>query len=132
MNVWDKLWGERLRKLNFKQELYTRYMDDGRSLAHPVRPGWRITEDGNLKFKKEWEQVDKNISPTERTKQVLEGSMRGIMVGIGMTMETKEDFCGSWLPTLDINLGMSKGNRLMFDYSEKPTSSNLTLQKTMV
>ena len=82
MNVWDKLWRGKLKDLNLRQEVYTRYMDDGRSLIHPVRPGWRIDDDGKLKFKMEWEQEDKNISSTERTKKVLEGSMKGVMEGI--------------------------------------------------
>ena len=127
MNVWDKLWRERVRHL--KQEVYTRYMADGRSLVHPVRPGWRVTEDGKLKFKKGWEQVDKNISPTERTKKVFEGSMKGVMAGIELRMETKEDFGGEWLPTLDISLTIDTRNWLKFNYYEKPTCSNLTLQK---
>ena len=129
MNVWDNLWGRKIRELNLRQELYTRYMDDGRSLIHPVRPGWRIADDGCLRFMKEWEQMDKDVSPTERTKRVLEGSMKSIMVGIEMTMETKEEFGGTWLPTLDVKLAVSKRNRIMFDYYEKPTCSNLTLQK---
>ena len=129
MNVWDKIWVGRLMNLNLRQEVYTRYMDDGRSLLHPVRSGWRIHEDGTLKFKKEWEREDRNISSTERTKQVLEGSMRGVMEGIKLTMETKEDFDGEWLPTLDISLAINEGNRLKFNYYKKPTCSNLTLQK---
>ena len=129
MNVWDKLWRGKLKDLNLRQEVYTRYMDDGRSLIHPVRPGWRIDDDGKLKFKVEWEQDDKNFSPTERTKKVLEGSMKGVMEGIELTMETKEDFGGEWLPTLDVNLAIDERNRLKFNYYEKPTSSNLTLQK---
>ena len=130
MNVWDKLWEGRLLDLNLKQEVYTRYMDDGRSLLHPVRPGWRICEDGRLKFKKEWEREDGKITPTERTKQVLEGSMKGVMEGINLTMETKDDFDGEWLPTLDICLAIDGGNRLKFNFYEKPTCSNLTLQKS--
>ena len=66
---------------------------------------------------------------TERTKRVLEGTMRRVMRGLKMTMETKEDFCGEYLPTLDVNLAIMASNRLKFKYFEKPTCSNLTLQK---
>ena len=73
--------------------------------------------------------MDKDVSLTKRTKRVFEGSKKSIMVGIDMTMETKEEFGGTWLPTLDVKLAVSKRNRIMFDYYEKPTCSNLTLQK---
>ena len=129
MNKWDELWNRRLKDLNLEQELYTRYMDDGRSLIYPVRPGWRITPEGSLKYCNEWENVDRTTSPTERTKLVLDGTMKNIMVGIELTMETKEDFCEEWLPTLDISLAISPRNRLKFKHYEKPTCSNLTIQK---
>ena len=48
---------------------------------------------------------------------------------MNMTMETKDDFCGEYLPTLDVNLAITPSNRLRFKHFEKPTSSNLTLQK---
>ena len=129
MNVWDGLWTRRLKEMNVKIETYTRYMDDGRTLLYPIRPGWRVTDDGNLKFCKRWEDQDRGLSTTERTKRVLEMSMRGVMRGIEMTMETKDDFGGEWLPTLDVSLGITEANRLKFCHFEKPTSSNLTLQR---
>ena len=55
--------------------------------------------------------------------------MKNVMGGIEMTMETKEDFDGKWLPTLDISLSVTSGNRLQFKHFEKPTCSNLTMQK---
>ena len=55
--------------------------------------------------------------------------MKGVVKGIVMTMESKEDFDGKWLPTLDISLSMSGSNRLEFKHFDKPTNSNLTLQK---
>ena len=54
--------------------------------------------------------------------------MKGVMRGLNMTMETKENFCGEYLPTLDVNLAVTSTNRLKFKHFEKPTCSNLTLQ----
>ena len=129
MNMWDDLWTQKLRDLNIRVELYTRYMDDGRAMIHPIRPGWRVCEDGGLRFCKAWFEEDRRLSSTERTKRVLGETMRGVMRGINMTMETKDDFCGEYLPTLDVNLAITPSNRLKFKHFEKPTSSNLTLQK---
>ena len=44
MTVWDKLWRKRIEDLNLRIELYTRYMDDGRIVGYPIRPGWRFEE----------------------------------------------------------------------------------------
>ena len=55
--------------------------------------------------------------------------MRNTMKGLEMTMETKADFGGEWLPTLDVSLAITPENRLKFKHYEKPTCSNLTVQK---
>ena len=66
---------------------------------------------------------------TQRTRRIIEGTMRNTMKGLEMTMETKEDFGGEWLPTLDVSLAITPENRLKFKHYEKPTCSNLTVQK---
>ena len=55
--------------------------------------------------------------------------MRDVMKGLEMTMESKDDFDGIWLPTLDVSLAVSGRNRIMFKHYEKPTCSNLTMQR---
>ena len=117
-----------MNELNIRREIHTRYMDDGRTLMYPIRPGWRF-EDGQVKFCKQWEIEDSSLTSTTRTKRLIEGTMKNVMGGIEMTMETKEDFDGKWLPTLDISLSVTSGNRLQFKHFEKPTCSNLTMQK---
>ena len=84
--------------------------------------------DGHVRFCKEWEAEDLSLTTTCRTMRVLEGTMKDVLQGLEMTMETREDFDGKWLPTLDVSLAMSERNRLMFKHFEKPTSSNLTMQ----
>ena len=127
MNTWDQLWTRRMKDLNLRKEVYTRYMDDGRAMMYPIRAGWRF-KDGQVRFCKQWETEDQNLTPTFRTMKVVEGTMKGLIQGLEMTMETKEDFDGKWLPTLDVSLAMSDRNRLMFKHYEKPTCSNLTMQ----
>ena len=55
--------------------------------------------------------------------------MKDVMKGLEMTMESKEDFDGIWLPTLDVSLAVSGRNRIMFKHYEKPICSNLTMQR---
>ena len=48
---------------------------------------------------------------------------------LSFTMEIGEDFEDSWLPTLDTKLKVSESNQVLFTFYEKPTSSNLTVQR---
>ena len=54
------------------------------------------------------------LSPTERTKRVIQQSMVGV---------TK------WLPTLDFKLRVSAKNIIEYAFYEKPTASNRCLQE---
>ena len=44
-------------------------------------------------------------------------------------METQEDFADNWLPTLDTSLQVDSDNRVLYKFFEKPTSSNMTVQR---
>ena len=68
-----------------------RYVDDARVYLYPIRGGWRW-ESGDLWYKKEWEEEDALISPTEKTKRVVYGSMQGLTKCLAFTAETSEDF----------------------------------------
>ena len=72
-------------------ELAMRYMDDGRTLLHPFKAGWRWA-DGDLIYCKRWEIEDRVLSPVERTKRVLHGTMGGLEDFLTFTMETQDDF----------------------------------------
>ena len=48
MSAWDKEWLERTGVANLIFEAAMRYMDDGRCVLYPVRPGWRWTSDWNI------------------------------------------------------------------------------------
>ena len=41
MQMFDRKWENMLVGTGIKLELYARYMDDGRILAHPIKRGWR-------------------------------------------------------------------------------------------
>ena len=80
-------------------------------------------------FCSKWEQEDANISPTERTKNIIDGTMEGLEAFLKFTMETKEDFSSGWLATLDTDLLVSENNRIEYKFYEKPVSSNVTVQQ---
>ena len=105
-----------------------RYMDDGRAWLHPIRAGWRWTG-GALEFSEEWEREDMSLSPTERTKRVMAGTMEGIEDFLEFTMETGEDFVDVWLPTLDTSMRVREDNMVEYRFFEKPMSSNMVLHK---
>ena len=76
-----------------------------------------------------WEREDLILSPTERTKRVLGGTMGGIENFLSFTFETCEDegFCG-WLPTLDTQIQIGEDNQVYYKYFEKDTCSKRTVQ----
>ena len=76
-----------------------RFVDDARLYMYPERPGGRWYNRG-LWYKKECEEEDTLLSPTERTKRMFVGSMQGLTKCLAFTVETSEDFTDGWLPTL--------------------------------
>ena len=104
-----------------------RYMDDGRVFLFPLKAGWRWRQ-GDLLFCKRWEVEDSQLTPTERTRRVIHGSMVGVESFLRFTMETGEDFNGKWLPTLDTELKVREDNRVLYRFCEKPVATNMTVQ----
>ena len=76
MARWDEKWKARMQSSNIKVEDDGRYVDDARVFMYPVRAGWRW-EGGELWYRKEWEEEDYLLSPTERTKRMVYLSMQG-------------------------------------------------------
>ena len=91
MGMWDIKWKDRVKSRNMEVEDDGRYVDDARVYLYPIRGGWRW-ESGDLWYKKEWEEEDALISPTEKTKRVVYGSMQGLTKCLAFTAETSEDF----------------------------------------
>ena len=75
-------------------------------------------------FCKRWEQEDFELSPIERTKRAIHGTMIDLENFLTFTMETGEEFEGGWLPTLDTKLRVEKNNKVLYTHYEKPMASN--------
>ena len=128
MVLWDQRWGGTMRTLRVETELNCRYMDDGRSFLHPIKHGWRYSE-GKLRFCKQWEWEDKDLSGTEVTRRVLAGTMGEVLPFLRFTTEVPEDFEGGWLPTLDTQIMVTEDNIVRYKYYQKPTTSQVTVQR---
>ena len=68
---------------------------------------------------KRWELEDMALSPTERTRKALHGTMNGLEGFLTFTMETGEDFASSWLATLDTDLKVTATNRVEYKHYVK-------------
>ena len=126
MQIFDWKWGKLLEELRVRTHGRIRYMDDFRTLLAPFRAGWRWNN-GRISFCRRWEDQDKSLTPIERTKRVLMGTMGNIEGYLGFTAETEEDFLDGWLPTLDTALRVTDQNQVAFKFWEKPTNCNRTL-----
>ena len=109
MGRWDVKWNDRMTANNIKVEDKGRFVDDARVFMYPVRPGWRW-QDGGLWYKREWEEQDQLLSPTEVTKRMVYESMKGLTECLSFTVETHEEFADGWLPTLGFKLRMGSKN----------------------
>ena len=128
MQIFDGKWEGRLRELCLKIWLYSRYMDDGRAAMPPIKPGWRWIG-SSLKYCVKWEQEDQELSDIEITRRVILGTLNGVEEFLSFTIETEEDYPDRWLPTLDTKLRVDGSNQILYDFYEKPTSSNMTVQR---
>ena len=128
MQAFDVDWEGDLDKMGVVTNLIMRYMDDGRSIMPPLKPGWRWVE-GGLKFCLDWEREDQELSDQEITRRGLLGSLNQVDQSLKFTMEVGEDFDDLWLPTLDTKMLVDGSNKVQFGFYEKPTSSNMTVQR---
>ena len=128
MQIFDEKWEGRLKELCIRIWLNTRYMDDGRTAMPPIKPGWRWVN-GSLLFNIKWEREDQELTDIEITKRVILGTLNGVEDYLKFTIETEEDFEDKWLPTLDTKLRVDGSNQVLHAFYEKPTNSNLTVQR---
>ena len=130
MQLYDKKWAERMEDLGVVIWLLCRYMDDTRILMPEIKAGWRW-DSGRIRYCKRWEREDLEKSGTERTREVILQSLKGIEEYLDFTIETGEDpeFVDGWLPTLDTSLKVDDRNQVVWRFYEKPTTTIMTVQK---
>ena len=127
MGRWDQKWKSRMANSNVKVEDDGRFVDDARAFLYAIRAGWRWEGD-SLWYRREWEAEDSLLSPMERTRRVVQGSMVGLTKCLEFTTETSEDFSDGWLPTLGFKIRVCQDNIIQYCFYEKPTAPNRCLQ----
>ena len=129
MNMWDKEWLRMMDKVKLDIKEYMRYMDDGRVFMHCIKKGWRW-EKGELVWRREWMDEDKERSLQEITKRAVDCSMQEVYEFLTFTTEIGEEYEGGWLPTLDVSLKIEeRSGRVDWRFFEKPTTSRTTVQR---
>ena len=126
MCVWDRRWNSLMEQQRIVVDLYSRYMDDGRMVLPPIKTGWRWKE-GCMQYTEAWKVEDQYLSPVEVTRRVLDGAMQEVLTFLTLTTEVGDE--EGWLPTLDLNLRMEGNNMVSWKYYEKPTTTNVTVQR---
>ena len=127
MNNWDRRWKQIMDENKITIKLYKRYMEYGRMVMPPLRHGWRWQQ-GELVFKRTWLKEDENLTSTEITRRAMENSMQEVMNCLTFTTEVGEGD-ENWLPTLDIAMRVEENNTISYIHYEKPTTTNLVVQK---
>ena len=62
--------------------------DDFRTLLAPFKTGWHWNN-GRISYCRGWEEEDKNLTPIERTRRVMMGTMGNIEEYLGFTSEMR-------------------------------------------
>ena len=130
MQMFDRKWLGGLKRLGVVTELDARYMDDGRNVLAPFRPGWRWMN-GRLEYTKRWEEEDQSLTGLEITRRIWERSLGGVEEFLSFTTETGDDYSDGWLPTLDCSIKVDTStNKILYKFYEKETASKRTVQKS--
>ena len=127
MCSWDRVWKKLMVTNRVQLEEYMRYMDDGRSVLHAFKKGWRWHE-GRLCYSRRWQLEDKDKSGLEVTETILGRSMQDIYPFLKFTTEVGEGVEG-WLPTLDTQLRVEDNNVVSYRFYEKPSTTNTMVPK---
>ena len=131
MKIWDSTYLKLLNKEQIEVLLYVRYVDDNRSFTRPIREGYRWVDNG-LKFSYKWqrEDIQSGKDDQQRTCEILVKAMNSISRYLQFTPEPESLLEHEKLPTLDTKIWWcTKMERIMFEYYEKPSVPNRTLQK---
>ena len=126
---WDEKFLEAVEKANIRVIDCARYMDDVRVWLRAIRLGWRWLE-GQLVYRRCWrmEEEGRGMAKLAKTTEILKSIMNSICTWLELTMETEDMFNGV-LPTLDLQLWVSSGNRILFSFFEKAMVSAMVLHK---
>ena len=90
MNFWDRGWKKKMEENRIIIKMFKRYMDDGRAFIAALKQGWRWIE-GELLFKKAWQEEDENLTGLEVTRRALEKSMQEVVKCLNFTTEVGEE-----------------------------------------
>ena len=117
MNEWDARWLAMCKANNIKLSKNNRYMDDIRAFLKALKLGWRWV-DGSLCFTKSWEEEDRmsGESASRRTAKVLVAMMNDVFHFMNFTIELGEDFQDGKLPSLDTEIWVEDGWRVMHGF----------------
>ena len=94
-----------MEKTGLKHCSVARYMDDVRVWLRAVRLDCRWMDD-RIVFKSSWrlEELEAGMTGLQKTREILHGVINSISTFLNLVMENEDDFVGSVLPTLDLEL----------------------------
>ena len=124
MAMWDRRWASVMSSWSIIAQIFIRYIDDMRILLHPIKRGWKWSEEG-------W-QFDPNSiderDPITRTCDELRKSFESLFDFLGFTTENELDFENSYLPTLDVETKVAENGTILYRFYSKPMSNNVVIQ----
>ena len=124
----DKKYTQLLRKLDIREEIFDRYVDDETEGLAALDPGVRF-EDGKLVMNEDKIEEDERKAEDERTFEVLKAIGNSIFDCIQFTIDVPSLNESGKLPVLDLNLRVVN-DQFEHEFFEKPCTSETVIPFT--
>ena len=125
MVEWDKKLNEKLKKVDIKPLVYTRFKDDITVITESVEKGTKLV-DGELVMDDHKKMEDERKTDAKVTMDIIVEIANSIDPMIKLTTETPCNFEDEMLPILDVKARINKEecNRVDFEFFEKQTKNS--------
>ena len=124
----DKKYTQLLKKLDIREEIFDRYVDDETEGLAALDPGVRF-EDGKLVMNEDKIEEDERKAEDERTFEVLKAIGNSIFDCIQFTIDVPSLNESGKLPVLDLNLRVVN-DQFEHEFFEKPCTSETVIPFT--
>ena len=121
----DKKYLKLLKKLDIREEIFDRYVDDELEGLAAVEPGVRF-EEGKLIVKEDKIEEDRLLEADERTFRLLRDIGNSIFKCIQFTIDVPSLNENGRLPVLDLNVEVVDG-KIKHGFFQKPCTSEIVI-----
>ena len=118
----------KLQKLNIKNHLQSRLVDDITLIPESIKPGMKVVDD-KLVFCSQKEKEDRDISDDIRTMTIIQEIANNLDKDIKVTFDVPSLHSDKMVPILDLKVRMNEEGYVEHIFYRKPMASTLVTHK---